>query len=98
MEKKKVPEDLRTEVMNIIRDCAEGSGAELRGRLEDLQNRFGGLCGTCYEAKELCEEATADMQVLRNRGCRRWCTNLCQLLSDVQEKREDISGLVGEGE
>jgi hypothetical protein len=62
MEKKKVPEDLRTEAMNIIRDCAEGSGAELRGRLEDLQNRFDRLCETCYEAKELCEEATADMQ------------------------------------
>ena len=51
------------EAMNIIRDCAEGSGAELRTRVEDLQNRFDGLCESCYEAKELCEEATAAIQV-----------------------------------
>ena len=63
MEKKKVPEDLATEAMNIIKDCSEGSGEELHGRVADLQNRFDQLCEACYEAKELCEEATADMQV-----------------------------------
>jgi predicted HAD superfamily phosphohydrolase len=89
MEKKKVPEDLRTEAMNIIRDCAEGSGAELRGRLEDLQNRFDRLCETCYEAKELCEEATADMQVRVGIGAVRkgeMYTSLPTLPSDVREK------------
>ena len=51
------------EAMNIIRDCTEGSGVELRTRVEDLQNQFDGLCESCYEAKELCEEATAAIQV-----------------------------------
>ena len=63
MERKKVPEELAAEAMNIIRDCEEGSGAELWERVENLQNRFDQLSDDCYEARELCEEATAAMQV-----------------------------------
>ena len=68
MEKKRLPEDLTAEAMNIINDCAEGSGRGLLVRLEDLQNRFDQLLEGCYESKELCEEATADMQVNGSSG------------------------------
>ena len=64
MEKKKAPEELIAETMNIVNDCHEESGEELMDRVRDLQNQFDGLSENCYESKELCEEATSAMQVI----------------------------------
>ena len=61
--KKKIPEELASEAMNIIRGCLEGSGGEMMTRVRNLQNRFDELSERCYESRELCEEATAALQV-----------------------------------
>ena len=64
MNKKKVPEEVTAEAMNIINDCREGSGESLMSRVRGLQNRFDQLVENCYESRELCEEATAAIQVV----------------------------------
>ena len=64
LNKKKIPEEVMNEAMNIIKDCREGSGESLMSRVRGLQNRFDQLVENCYESRELCEEATAAMQVV----------------------------------
>ena len=61
--KKKVPETVLSEAVKLIQGCRQGNGERLLSRAKDLQNRFDKLAETCWEAKEMCEEATADMQV-----------------------------------
>ena len=58
--------------MNIIRDCQTGSGGDLMSRVKTLQNQFDKLSETCYESRELCEEATAAMQVQYTYGNMQW--------------------------
>ena len=70
--KKKLPEDVASEAMNIIRDCQTGSGGDLMSRVRTLQNQFDKLSETCYESRELCEEATAAMQVQYTYGNMQW--------------------------
>jgi len=48
--------------MNIIKECCEGSGDEIRNRSREIQSRFDALSQSSLESQELCEEATSAMQ------------------------------------
>ena len=63
LNKKRVPEDVLAEAMNIIKECQEGSGKGIRSKAQELQNQFDELSQRTLEVQELCEEATSAMQV-----------------------------------
>ena len=63
LNKKRVPEDVFAEAMNIIKECQEGSGEGIKSKAQELQNQFDELSQRTVETGELCEEATSAIQV-----------------------------------
>ena len=50
----------------------EVAHGDLMSRVKTLQNQFDKLSETCYESRELCEEATAAIQVQYTYGNMQW--------------------------
>ncbi len=62
LEHKRLPEEVMSEAMNLLKACREGSGGEVAELARELQARFDNLSERSLESKELCEEATSELQ------------------------------------
>ncbi len=62
LENKQLPEAVLAAVLSVLKECREGSGGEMMALVRALQARFDHLSNKSMENKELCEEATAEMQ------------------------------------
>lgn len=92
MAKKKDPEEIVTEAMNVLKDCLKGSGQEISNKSKDLEQRFDVLSQSSAERQELCEEALSAMQEFQKKvdSFTQWLEKVEKALETEKENKKPI--------